>query len=326
MTETQEKEMIPIPINEFITGLLNPVDIYVRLPSDKFILIAKKGTKTQKEHLTTYKNKAVEYLWVEKKKYNKITKQKLAIAGVIISNKDLSTKQKTYVVTAAAQSVFNELDHMGISMDTFNHAKQVTEATVALVETHPDLASIMESLKDCSDDLLRHSMAVSACCVLIGQALEWVNKINLEKLALGGLLHDIGKKSLQRNLIEKAIVDMSPEEIQTYETHPYRGMQMLVSIGIVPDDVVSMVYEHHENSIGQGYPQKIRDIKIHPMARVIAVADTFVNLVWKNSNCINPMNPREALITIEHTMAQPFNKEAFKALQKVVNKELAQSA
>jgi HD-GYP domain-containing protein (c-di-GMP phosphodiesterase class II) len=116
---------------------------------------------------------------------------------------------------------------------------------------------------------------------------------------------------------------MSYEEIQAYETHPFKGMQMLLSLGIVPDDVIAIVYEHHENAIGQGFPRKLRNLKMHPLAKVVAVADEFCNLTLSNPNCPVPKTPREALMTIEYTMGQPHNKEAFRALQMVVNKEYA---
>ena len=111
---------------------------------------------------------------------------------------------------------------------------------------------------------------------------------------------------------------MTPDEIQLYETHAYRGTQLLLSLGMVPDDIVSIVYEHHENSLGQGYPRRIRDVMIHPMARVVALANQFVDLTFKGTNCPQPRSPREALIYMEVTMGQPFNKEAFRALKSLV--------
>jgi HD-GYP domain-containing protein (c-di-GMP phosphodiesterase class II) len=91
-----------------------------------------------------------------------------------------------------------------------------------------------------------------------------------------------------------------------------------LSLGIVPDDIVSIVYAHHENSIGQGFPQRMRDVKMHPLAKVTALADGYSNLVIANVNCPVPKNPREALMYIEHTQGIPYNKEAFRALKRII--------
>ncbi len=316
--ELSSKDFLPIPIDEFVNGVLIPVDIYVRLGDEKFVCVAKASTSTNVDQFRNYQSREVSYLWVSKKEYYKLTHQSISLAGIALSKRDVTDKQRTMLVTHAARSVFRQLDHLGLDLEAYNNSKQVTEAVVGLVENHKILSDLFTSLAKVSDQLLAHSVAVSCLSVLIGGALGYEKKATLEKLAIGGLLHDIGKKALPPELLAKPLATMSPDEIQLYETHAYRGMQMLLSLGIVPDDVVSIVYEHHENSIGQGYPQRLRDVKMHPLAKVVALADAYADLILANVNCPMPKNPREALMYIEHTLGIPYNKEAFRALKKTI--------
>lgn len=315
------EEMIPIPIADFLITTECHVDLFIRLTDEKFVLLNKAGAKVSSEQMNAYRKKEVSYLWVQKSEYYKISEQTIALAGLAVHKGDLDVSQKTQILTTAAKMVFNQLDHMGISLSLYQDAKMVTEATVGLIQTHRTLSAVFLSMKDCSDELLRHSMAVSTLSALLGQALKWEKRTTLEKLALGGLLHDIGKKTLPADLIQKPRALMNAEENALYETHAYRGMQLVLSLGIVPDDVVSIVYEHHENSIGQGFPQRLRDIKMHPMAKVVALANQFANLTIQGSNNPHPKTPREALMYIEHTMGQPFNKDCFRALKSIVEAE-----
>lgn len=319
-------QMIPVPIQDFISGATVPVNLYVRLNDDKFIMVSKAGQKTNRDQLKTYENKTVEYLWVMKTEYSKFTRNNLSIAGVVVTTDKIDAKAKTQILTQAAASVFLEFEHVGLGFEAYSHSKQIVEATVALAETHRDISSLLTSLNNCSDQLLRHSMAVSYMSVLIAHAMGWKNKQTIEKVALGGLLHDVGLKSLPPELVNKPKVEMSFEEYQTYEQHPYKGMQLLVGLGVVPEDVIAIVYEHHENAIGQGYPRKLRNVKIHPLAKVVALADEFCHLTMTDLNCRVAKTPREALMTIEVTMGQPHSKEAFRALQLAVNKEYADAA
>lgn len=325
-TEIESSAMIPVPISEFIVGNKVPVNLYVRLSDTKFVLIAKAGQATNKDQLRSYSGKEIQYLWARQGDYNKIAQQSIALAGIVLNKKDVSLVQKAGLLTAASQTVFTQFDHMGISIEMYNNAKQITEAMVAMCEAHRDLSELFESLKNCSDTLLGHSLAVAGTSVMIGTAMGWEKKLTLEKLSLGGMLHDIGKKTLPPDLLKKPLAQMTPEEVSHWETHPYRGMQLVLSLGIVPDDIVSIIYEHHENSLGQGFPQRIRDVKIHPLAKVVGLADQFVNLTIANPNCPTPKNPREAIMYIEHTMGQPFNREVFKALKKLVEKSGAAAA
>ena len=315
----KEREYIPFPIENFITALKAPVDLYVKLGDDKFVLLVKRGTKTDSSQLMNYQNKRIDYLWVPKDQFATMSKHNVIIAGIAVEKKQLNATHKMYFVSAAAHLVFNELEHLGFTQEGFQRAKEVTEATVALTEQNSNLYKLIESLNTLSDALVKHSLAVSALSVLIGQRMGWTNKLTMEKLALGGMLHDIGLKALPEDLLLKPLSEMSSEEIKIYETHPYKGMEMALSLGVVPDDVVSIIYEHQENAIGQGYPRRIRDVKMHPLARVVALADAFVKLVIPNVNHPQPKSPREAILYIEQTMGLPFNKEAFSALKEIIS-------
>lgn len=319
--ELSSKEFVPIPISEFVQGVLIQVDLFIRLGDEKFVLVGRQGQHSNVDQFRKYADREVDYLWVRKKEYYKIAHQSISLAGIVIGKKDFDDRQKTNVITHAARSVFRQFDHLGFNIESYNNARQVTEAVIGLAETHKSLDDLFSSLAQFSDTLLAHSVAVSTIAVLIGQQMGFEKRATIEKLALGGLLHDIGKKALPLALMNKPLAQMSNEEIQVYETHSFKGMQMLQSLGIVPDDIVSIVYEHHENSIGQGFPQRLRDVKMHPLAKVLALADGFANLILPNANCPVPKNHREALLYIEYTLGIPYNREAFRALKKIVEAE-----
>jgi putative nucleotidyltransferase with HDIG domain len=319
--ELSAKDFVPIALREFVAGVPIPVDLHIRLSEEKFVLVGKAGTLSNVDQFKNYHDKEVIYLWVRKKEYYKMAHQSISLAGIALSKKDLNDKQRTSLVTHAARSVFRQMDHLGFDLELYNNAKQITEAIVGLVENHRNLTDLFESLAGVSDHLLSHSIAVSSLSVIIGQALGYEKKATLEKLAMGGLLHEIGMKAIPLELANKPLAAMTNEEVMIWETHAFKGMQMLLSLGIVPDDVVSIVYEHHENSIGQGFPQRLRDVKMHPLAKVVALADNYADLILPNINCAVPKNPREALMYIEHTLGIPFNKEAFRALKRVIDND-----
>jgi HD-GYP domain-containing protein (c-di-GMP phosphodiesterase class II) len=320
---TFDVEFMPIPISEFVKGITIPVDLYIRLGSEKFVLLGKAGTQSDINQLAKYQNKEVSYLWVYKREYYKIAHQAITMAGIAVSRKDLDDNIKTTIVTNAARSLYRQIDAIGMNVEAFNNAKMVSDAVIGLVETHKSFADLIASLKACSDHLLAHSIMVCSMSVMIGQALKYEKRATLEKLGLGGLLHDLGIKAIPQDILNKTTAGMTPDEVQHYETHPFKGMQMLQTLGVVPDDIISIVYEHHENSIGQGYPQRLRDIKIHPLAKVVGLADGFADLILPSVNNPVPKNTREALMYIEHTQGIPYNKEAFRALRKIIDAKSA---
>ncbi|MEO0335055.1 MAG: HD domain-containing phosphohydrolase [Pseudomonadota bacterium] len=319
MSKAESHSMIPISIEEFVEGISIPADLYLRLGDTKFVILQKAGNRAEKARLSSYKDKKVNYLWVNKNDYSKISKQNITLAGLAINKETVNLSKKSTILSAASTGIFTKLEHMGASPAIFDDAKQITEATLGLIENHNRLTQLIESFSQSNDEFVNNSMAVSAVAVMIGTAMGWEKRVTLEKLSLGGLLHDIGLKMLPPELLKKPVASMSYEESQVYETHPYKGMVLLQSLGVVPDDIVSIVYEHQENRIGQGYPQRSRDIKQHPLAKVVALADQFCYLTMPGVNNPESRSPREALMFIEFTMGQPYNRDVFRALKLVVS-------
>src|ERR1700690_1579309 len=116
--ESKHPQMVPVPIRDMISGATSPVDLYIRVGAEKFILISKAGAKTNKEQLQTYETKTVEYLWVKRAEYSKLIDNNINIAGVIVNQQNLTATQKTQVLSQAAASVFTELDHIGLGFES----------------------------------------------------------------------------------------------------------------------------------------------------------------------------------------------------------------
>lgn len=100
------------------------------------------------------------------------------------------------------------------------------------------------------------------------------------QVKVAGLLHDIGKIGFYDSALYKYPNEMRPNEFQQYALHPEIGVQILKSHHGF-DNVVEIVYQHHEKLDGSGFPQGLRGNQIHPGAAIIAVVDYYHNAVYK---------------------------------------------
>lgn len=319
-------QMVSIPLNEFISGTKIPVDVYIKLGETKYVMLVRAGETIQMDRLVNYESKQVDNLYIRKDDYAKYLQKNMAIAGIVMSHKEFANKRKVEILGATMNGVFQELEIVGLSSATLEQAKAILKSTVDLVEAKPILSDLLEALGKLSDEILAHSMAVSLISVGIGNNMGWTQSVTLEKLALGGLFHDVGMRQLPKALINKPYALLDFEEIQALESHPQRGVAIMQSVGFIPEDVISIIHEHQENLAGQGYPRRLKHHRIHPLARVVSLADCFSEHVMKGVNNPSPKSAVEALKYISENQGPLFAKEAMKALDLFVYQTVEKKA
>jgi HD-GYP domain-containing protein (c-di-GMP phosphodiesterase class II) len=119
-----------------------------------------------------------------------------------------------------------------------------------------------------------HVLNVSSYAVLLAQSLGIHAEDELEEIAVGGMLHDIGKRTLPRELLNKA-GPLTRDERATIRTHSQAGYETLFDREELGFTQLMMVYQHHERWDGTGYPVRLVGREIDPMARLTAIVDVF---------------------------------------------------
>jgi putative nucleotidyltransferase with HDIG domain len=99
----------------------------------------------------------------------------------------------------------------------------------------------------------------------------------IERVRLGGLLHDIGKIGIIEALLEKPEM-LSEDEFPPMRLHPEKGVAILAPIEQLRD-VLPGILHHHERYDGTGYPKRLKGKAIPLAARIITVADSFDAMV-----------------------------------------------
>jgi len=120
-----------------------------------------------------------------------------------------------------------------------------------------------------------HSSRVASLSYMIGKKMLTLfpyvqNQLDLQTLYLAAYVHDVGKLKLPWILINK-IGKLKDYEMKYVFHHVTFSRDILVNLNF--RDIARIVYQHHENMDGSGYPEGIRDISI--AANIISLADSF---------------------------------------------------
>jgi len=125
-----------------------------------------------------------------------------------------------------------------------------------------------------------HSRFVSERSEALAKLLGINNPLRYQ-IKVAGLLHGLGKVSFKDSSLHKFPHEMTKSEYQQYILYPVIGVEILKnhrSFQIISD----IVLQHQERLDGSGFPKGMKGDDIHPGARIIAVVDTYHNLVYKN--------------------------------------------
>jgi diguanylate cyclase (GGDEF)-like protein/PAS domain S-box-containing protein/putative nucleotidyltransferase with HDIG domain len=138
------------------------------------------------------------------------------------------------------------------------------------------ISTIINTLHEKNQREEQHSQRVSEICQKIGQALDF-SELEVNKLKVVGLLHDIGKIAIEEGILNKP-GKLTEQEWAEIKRHPDIGYRILSSSREMLE-LADCILAHHERWDGTGYPKGLKGEVIPRVARIIALADSYDAMV-----------------------------------------------
>jgi len=140
--------------------------------------------------------------------------------------------------------------------------------------TYRDTVKAFATAIDCKDKYTEgHSVRVGKYSEIIAEELGWGEE-EVEGVAVAGYLHDVGKLTVERNIIN-APYRINAKESAELNKHPAVGYEILLPIHHPYTDVPLAAKYHHERLDGRGYPDGLTDSEIPYIAKIVNLADSF---------------------------------------------------
>jgi putative nucleotidyltransferase with HDIG domain len=312
-------------VDDFLTGKEIMFDIFVRLSATKYIKVATGGESIGLERINVFKAKGLTHLYLRKDDFRKYLGFAVNLAAKVADAKSIDNPRKLKVLTQTSGTLIKSLYLDDLSKEKFEAASELVLNTVSLMGEDTDILQLMEAIKSQSDHLYRHSLAVSVYSVLIAKAAEWKSPRTIMLASMAGMIHDIGKKQLPKELLDKPKDKMDAAEVKLYETHTGRGLELLSRMKGVPEDVAIVAAQHHEECTGTGFPQHLPKNKVSPLARLVGLANAFCELAFAAPG-FDGMSASQALTRITSLSPERYDAEFLKALSSLFSGKHAGAA
>lgn len=190
-------------------------------------------------------------------------------------------------------------------------SSELNKALEEIQITHDATIDALSAALDYRDNETEgHSQRVVRYSLEIGKVLG-LERRNLEVLARGTLLHDIGKIGVPDSILWKP-GKLTDEEWVEMRKHVEYGFKMLKSIHFLRDAAL-IVQHHHERYDGSGYPDRMSGDNIIIGARIFAIADTYDAMTTDRPyrKALTDRDAREEIKRCNGTQFDPKITEAF---------------
>lgn len=300
-----------IRLNSLPPATAIPFDLFVSI-GGRFVHYLRSGDQIGADKILKFENRAPESFYIlaaERANY-----QKFVHDGLLSEKFDI--KQKALILRESTMVLVEELFERPDIETALSDARQVVEDFVAFMDSDASAMANLIGLSSHDFYTYNHSLDVSVYSLGLGQAVGFRGH-ELKELGLGGLFHDIGKRYVPLDIICKNGPLTDPEWLEM-QKHPQYGL-MILNEHETPENIKACAFEHHESMAGNGYPQNLTAAEIHPMARVVSVADTYDALTTKRSYN-DPMKPTDAIALMSGKLNSRYDPEVMRALVAIFEK------
>ncbi len=306
-TAKEEGKYREINIEFLAKGGDEGFDIFYKTDSygtAKFIKFASTERKHQEKILRILEEGADQDYYIHEDDLFKYYKFATNALRSMMTDTGIPLKAKTEKIYEVSKGVMKEFFENDVSEKILESSEEVMEMMGDCMSSAEAGFHGISALTSKDYYTYTHSVNVGLYCMTFGLKKK-MTKNDTKELALGGMLHDVGKSKIDHALINKE-GKLTDEEFEQMKAHATEGGKIIAGMGCFANNVGLMASEHHEKFKGGGYPLgKIGD-EIHLYARICKIMDVYDALTTRRSYK-KALSAFDTLIIMKKQMANDFD-------------------
>jgi putative nucleotidyltransferase with HDIG domain len=261
-------EVIRIRTDQAEPGMTVAADIYTM--NDQLVIT--KGTRLDERMITRLRFYNIYGLFVYKMEIATQHAKEDSYIEMLRNSPEFKKFNKTYI--ESVNNVEKNFNQMLTSNEVLDIEALLADTDRILREgrNSAHIFEMLHGIRDYDDITYVHSLNVSLICSIFAVWLK-LSREEARILTLAGLLHDIGKMLVPREILAKPL-KLTDQEFNIIKTHTIKGYQLLKDYPI-DIRVKYAALMHHERCDGTGYPNGFRSDQIEDFAKIIGIADVY---------------------------------------------------
>lgn len=285
-----DRDLTRLPIQEALSSQVAIFDHFIKLASNKYVKVVHQGETFPLEVIQNYAAAGCEHLYFRTKDRLIYINFMNELSQKLISTHRAPANQTLSMVKNITDKYIEEVHTKGIRPDLVDEGKKLCHNVYKMITADSNLNSMLNCMHEMDHQSFSHSFLVMFYSTIISKNIDWVGPKVLETIAIGSLLHDIGTINLPPNIRDSGGKNLNPADLIHYQEHPRIGAEMLQNFPSISEQVRQIIYQHHETINGLGYPNGLTGLKIYPLAKIVALADAFTDMLIEKK-----LTPKETL-------------------------------
>lgn len=300
-----ETGKVPVRIAALFPPLAVQVDLYLDSASDREPrLYSRASSPPTPRDLNALQNAGITTLYTTATEAAVLLEQ---FSEMLHSGIEMPPQVHFEVAREAVKAQFARSWTMAAADAVVTQAAQFAEEILDVCDGQSDTSDFIRSLLKHDGDTFTHVSNVCLYTIILLRNLGLSNKTQIASLGQAALLHDLGKRSICKNILKKPGA-LTRAERDAIAQHPRLGFEELCDGADLDRDQLLMVYHHHEKLDGTGYPVGLQGEEIHWTGRLCAVVDVFDALTGRRPYR-KPATAEEASVFLNRGIGSHFDEE-----------------
>lgn len=308
-----EGEYVQVPTSLFV----NKIDINMPdLPYMAFFVMRDGKIALLKGENQAYSPLALslhEHIWIRTKDLQPMRQyaEDRILAPGYVHASHASPEKKVSLLRQTALRVVDEL-FQNPSPENLARSSKVVNSFVYLLMKDPGAYQLLSKLSSHDPYTLQHTVGTAVTAIIVARKIGFQDEQDLRDIGYAGLLHDIGKVKIRKEILNKD-GPLDEHEWEEMRTHAQVGYDMLKDNPIFSERVKRAVLEHHEDKNGTGYPKGLKESEVTAFTKIITICDIF-NALTTDRTYSKAKNTFEAFQYIRDHLTHKVDEKIFKQL------------
>ena len=304
-------EFFPVPLTSLRVDTMTSFDIYFRPRADQpFVLYAERNVRFTDAARQRLVDHNIGRVFIRADQFGAYRRYIESNLPATMSDPAIGMDKKSEFLYGAACGVVESLLEEEPSPDGVRRGKGVVRETVGFMLQDEKVFGCLLRAISTVYRIYTHSVNVVTYSVALAEHAGHRDPATLRELAVGALLHDIGKCQIDPAILNKPS-GLTENEWEIMRRHPKIGYDMLAATDSVGEIALDIVLHHHENMRGDGYPDGLEPDRLSPLVRIVTIADCF-DALTTDRPFQKAMTSFDALSLMREEIAVALDRDSFR--------------